>query len=242
MKQISKMSIIDSTVSRIKEMILSGQYHVGDKLPPEKTLCAELNVGRSTLREALSMLKAMGYVETLHGRGTFVECEREEDTETIAEWFAIQEPQLNDFFEVRCAIEILNIKYAILRRDEKDVEQLEILHNRFENAALRGDSIKMSILDENFHMAIAEMTRNTLLIAFNKKIASELRPYRSKSFMMSDSATNALIPHQEIIKAIKERKMDEGIEAMKNHIDISLRDIARAVEYYSSNPDEKMES
>ncbi len=235
MKQNTKESTIDGIVAKIKKMIFSEQYHVGDKLPTEKTLCAELEVGRSTLREALKMLTAMGYVETLHGKGTFVKCEKEENISSVEEWFAIQESQLNDYFEVRCAIEVLNIKYAIFRRNEKDIEQLETIHNRFENASMRGDAVKMAIWDENFHMAIAEMTRNNLLIVFNKRIAADLRPYRSKTFLIPGNVTNALVPHQEIIKAIKERNLELGIEAVKKHIDISLRDISYCVQDYNEN-------
>lgn len=44
----------------------------GDKLPAEMELCELLHVGRSTVREALRVLQAMGLVEIRHGKGAFV--------------------------------------------------------------------------------------------------------------------------------------------------------------------------
>ncbi len=233
-KSVLKTTAIDDTVDKIKAIILSGKYHIGDKIPTEKELCESLGVGRSTVREALSMLKAMGFIVVRHGRGAFVERDSEESPETIAKWFSMKEHELNDFFEVRCSIEILNIKYAILRRTNEDIEQLELMHNRFENATLRGDVTKMASLDEAFHMKIAGITNNSLLIEFNKQIAETLRPYRLKSFASPAAAFNAVIPHRQIMQALKDQDMEKGIEAIKHHIDLSLQDISLIASSISS--------
>jgi GntR family transcriptional repressor for pyruvate dehydrogenase complex len=234
----SKVSVIDSTVEKIKQLIISGQYGVGDKLPTEKEFCEKFNVGRSTVREALSMLKAMGMVSTSHGKGAFVERDREESPETIAQWFMMKEQELNDFMEVRCSIEILNIKYTILRCTSDKIQELELIHNRFENAIMRGDTTKMATLDEAFHLTIANMTNNSLLINFNKHIADTLRPYRLRSFASPSTAYNAVLPHQQIIQAIKEKDIEKGVEAIKNHIDISLKDISFMISNLSNQAKE----
>lgn len=56
----------------LRQGIISGRWPVGSKLPPEPQLAAELGVGRSTLREAVRVLAALGVLETAPGRGTFV--------------------------------------------------------------------------------------------------------------------------------------------------------------------------
>lgn len=48
------------------------RLHVGERLPPERALCAELDVSRSTVRQALGALAGRGLVERGVGRGTFV--------------------------------------------------------------------------------------------------------------------------------------------------------------------------
>ncbi len=44
----------------------------GDRLPSERELSARLNVGRSSVREALRALELVGLIETRRGEGTFI--------------------------------------------------------------------------------------------------------------------------------------------------------------------------
>lgn len=52
--------------------ISDGTYQAGAQLPPEDQLAAELGVSRTTIRSALANLEALGYIERIHGAGTFV--------------------------------------------------------------------------------------------------------------------------------------------------------------------------
>lgn len=61
---------------QVREYILNriqmGDYQVGDRLPTEKELMEQLQVGRATVRAALGELEHEGHVEKRHGIGTFV--------------------------------------------------------------------------------------------------------------------------------------------------------------------------
>lgn len=61
---------------QVREYILNrirmGDYKVGDRLPTEKELMEQLQVGRATVRAALNELEHEGQVEKRHGIGTFV--------------------------------------------------------------------------------------------------------------------------------------------------------------------------
>lgn len=58
---------------RLRQMIFSGEYQEGDRLPTEPVLARMLNVSRATLREALQQLEGDGMVYRRHGIGTFVQ-------------------------------------------------------------------------------------------------------------------------------------------------------------------------
>jgi len=58
--------------TRIMELILERGLDVGDALPTESELSAELGVGRNTVRESLKVLQALGVIEIRHGFGMFV--------------------------------------------------------------------------------------------------------------------------------------------------------------------------
>ena len=230
MKKEREINVIDNVAGELIQRIKDGVYSIGDKLPTEKELCQMFEVSRSTLREAISIVRAKGYIETRHGSGSYVIATNVETKESVEEWFALRKSQLNDFFEVRCTVEVMNIRYAIMRRTDEDIERIKQIHNAFENAIMRGDAEKMSVLGEKFHRELARLCGNSLLIEMNRIIAKALRPYRRKSFGISENAIHALVPHGKIIQALEERDLGAGVQAVEEHIDGSLADIAAAAE------------
>lgn len=59
-------------VKDIKSIIQSDGLKAGDKIPSERTLTERLQVGRSSVREALRALELLGLIETRRGEGTFL--------------------------------------------------------------------------------------------------------------------------------------------------------------------------
>ncbi len=57
----------------IRQYILEGIWHTGDSIPPEKALCAQFNIARGTMRQALQLLESEGYLVREQGRGTFIQ-------------------------------------------------------------------------------------------------------------------------------------------------------------------------
>lgn len=65
-------SLTDQVVADLLELIRAEHYQPGQRLPPVDRLVEQMEVGRSTVREALRLLQARGVVEIAHGRGIFV--------------------------------------------------------------------------------------------------------------------------------------------------------------------------
>ena len=70
--QIRPHKISEEIVNQIKSLIKDGKLQPGQKLPPERTLADLLGVGRSSLREAINILEALGFVEIRNRKGIFV--------------------------------------------------------------------------------------------------------------------------------------------------------------------------
>jgi len=62
----------DATVKAVTELIIGRGLRSGDLLPTEPELCAELGIGRNSLREAVRTLRATGVLVVKHGAGTYV--------------------------------------------------------------------------------------------------------------------------------------------------------------------------
>ncbi|MBO1738941.1 FadR/GntR family transcriptional regulator [Leifsonia sp. TF02-11] len=59
----------ESVLARIEERLVDGRLRPGDHLPPERALAAEFGVARSSVREAVRVLEAMGLIRTQTGSG-----------------------------------------------------------------------------------------------------------------------------------------------------------------------------
>ncbi|MFZ1603926.1 MAG: GntR family transcriptional regulator, partial [Enterococcus aquimarinus] len=106
MKNNIALTLVDQTTERIFRFISEAGYQVGDKLPNEYTLAKELEVGRSTLREAMKMLVSENVVEVRHGSGTYVK-NLQRDSEDPFGFSKIKDSLklTHDLFEVRLLIE-----------------------------------------------------------------------------------------------------------------------------------------
>lgn len=230
MRSIERVSVIDQVVEELKSSIVGGAYAVGEKLPTEHALCEKLGVSRPTVREALRVLQAIGLIELRPGRGAFVARTSELDQKSIAAWFAENKPELRELMEVRQAVEPLAVRLAAQRRSERDLQRLRAVHEGFEAAVKASNAAELALLDEEFHTAIVEAARNTLLTKIHRLVVAELRSYRARAFAVPENAVHALEPHREVLRGIEVQEPDAAVEHMAEHLEISMQDISLEAE------------
>ncbi len=230
MRSVERVSVIDQVVEQLRSAITGGEYNVGEKLPTEVELCSRLGVGRSTVREALRVLQAVGLVELRPGRGAFVASTHEDTPESIARWFAQKRPVLRDIMELREAIEPVAVKLAAARHRTNDLKRLDSVNRRFVEAARVHNVPELALLDEEFHNTIVDAADNSLLTRVNRLIAKELKDYRVRAFAVPDNVAHAIRPHQQILEAIARRDADAAVAQMTEHLEISMADIVQEAE------------
>lgn len=225
--RIERVSIVEEAVKRIREFVGEG-LRAGERLPSEMVLKEQLGVGRSTIREALRVLQALGVVEIRSGKGAFVREPAEPTESTIKGWFVDNETRIGDLFEVRIAIEGLAVRLAVSRAGEKQLERIAELESAFREAVARGEGVELAMIDESFHSAIIEASNNPLLIRIGKVIADALFEYRTRAFSLRENVGHAVGPHEAIVRALRERDEEGAAEALRGHLDLSLADVERA--------------
>lgn len=223
-KAISRVSITDSVVDSIRELIESGTYQVGEKLPTEASLCEMLSVSRTSVREATRVLQALGYVSLVPGKGAFV-ADAKPANGGEEHWYDVENVKFYDFMEVRMAIETLAVRLSVERATPKQVKALEKIHASFLQANERQDGLQLIMLDEQFHTAIIEYTDNPLLININKQLLESFRVYRSSSFMDNDVYHNAVVPHSRILLCFQTKNVQQAVEEMRRHLEITTQDM-----------------
>lgn len=224
MKPIERISITDSVVESIKELIISGEYQVDDKLPAEQKLCEELGVSRTSVREALRVLQALGYVKMLPGKGAFV-ARNTLINDAEKDWFEDGDSGYLEFMEVRLALEPVAVRLAIENGTEAQVKELEDIEQSFREAVEKRNSVKMMLADDLFHKHIFLMGKNKMMCRINDQISKVYLKYRKQSFTDDTIYKNAIKPHDKIVECIKQGNIDGAVEEMRKHMEMARIDM-----------------
>ena len=207
---------------RLGEMIAIGRFQPGDKLPNELELSAELNVSRTTLREALRILSTRGLVEVRRGIGTFVTESRNVHADYNV--LRIQNTNVNtkDLYEMRLMFEPQAAYYAALRASDEDLEEIfrfcELNDQMIKNADPQWDET-----EQKFHNSIASATHNpfitALLPVFNRAIHHGILLANEAP----EVAEMTLHDHKILTQYLRERNPEGARTAMQLHIINTMR-------------------
>ncbi|MEN8210920.1 MAG: FadR/GntR family transcriptional regulator [Thermodesulfobacteriota bacterium] len=221
LKPVRQQKISDQVFEQLKELIFRGKLKPGDKLIPEREMADSMNVSRTTIRNAISRLVAIGLVEHTQGKGTFVTVSASETSNPFAAAMAAQNATIYDLLEVRMGLECVAAALAAKRADEEDINALKQSIGEMEKEILAGRLGTEA--DTSFHMAIAYATKNPLHIQVMKTFYDYLFHgiMESLKFLYEDKNNIQLIlnQHTTIIEAIINRDPDKAFTAMQKHIE-----------------------
>jgi DNA-binding FadR family transcriptional regulator len=166
LKPINRASTVDKIIDRIVKAIARGEFKVGEKLPNEFELMAELDVGRNSLREAMRVLSTLGVVEVKRGDGTYV-CDHIAPTafDPIIYSIIFKENRDPALIELRSMLESMVLRSAInkIKPDDNYIDTLENIISEIRCAYENGDKKKAALLDYQFHVTITEICNNPYL-------------------------------------------------------------------------------
>jgi GntR family transcriptional repressor for pyruvate dehydrogenase complex len=217
-------------LEHIKKQIITGQLTVGQKLPSVVDFAEMFGVGRSTMREALSALKAMGWLDIQHGGGTYVSARlpfQADDDDLFKKAESIQE-----LLQIRIILETGSAGLAARNRNSEDLIRLQSI--LVEMQSNMSDEEVSEQADVDFHVMIAKATHNSLVIqlmeSLSSKIHSMMRDTRKLWFFSEQSSSLRLIEeHQEIYQYILEQNEALAIERMRQHIEKVERILTKAL-------------
>ena len=227
LKPLKKQNQSDQVVEILQEYIASDKIEVGDKLPPELSLAEMLNVSRSTVREAIRTLSVLGYIEIVNGKGSFLRQKSIDLTmKQIVGWFESHRTELNDFIEVRRLIEPYAVSVAIKRGSDLEISTVDAIRLKYEAELSTSSGKVLGNLDAEFHQAIVEMAHNPVLSNMYRVVVEAFSGLQKRSFSVQMHADNAVAPHREIMKAIKDRDTEKARTAIIEHLNKVYTDMS----------------
>jgi GntR family transcriptional repressor for pyruvate dehydrogenase complex len=219
---IEPSTVTELVAKRLLGLIASGALKPGDRLPPERELAQQLNVGRTTVREALKLLTLGGLLEARRGDGTYV---RQEFTSLLSQqvqWpLLLHGDEIEMIFEVREALEVKTARLAAERATAEEIERIAVFRQL---QAIAGRDIERETeLDMVFHEAIAGAAHNMLLSRLMISLHDILRQYIALSNEMTDRLDTTMSEHAAIYEAIVARDADAAGQAMLDHLVLSRK-------------------
>ncbi len=200
-------------------LIESGTWGVSEAIPSERTLMKDFQVSRIAVREALSMLKALGVLNISHGKSTTV-CKM--SSETLAKLFPLMlsmegEQSLMHVFEVRLGLELQTARLAARKRTTEDLNRLTALVKRFDSYDT--DTPESIEADHQFHVQIAKATGNPLFWVLLNILGSYVKfAQRESGKHDPEQHHRASQAHHAILQAITERDPEKSQQEMEKHL------------------------
>lgn len=207
-------------VERLVRTIKLGVIPRGERLPSERELAATLQVGRSTVREALEALRQAGYVQTRRGRGggTFVTYGGSPVSRSDAgELVRSMGPQLQDALDFRRVVEPGAAALAATRVVR--AEDAESLREALEAVTVASDDRARRGADSRLHLRIAELAGSPLLLAAVTDAQLRVGELLAAIPVLSANLAHSDRQHAAVVEAILEGDAVRASRVMAEHCD-----------------------
>jgi GntR family transcriptional repressor for pyruvate dehydrogenase complex len=197
---VGRESVVSLAIARIKDALLRKALKPGDFLPSETELAKTLGIGKSSVREAVKMLQAMGVVEVRRGHGTVIRRQPGPDYLSPLVFQLIMESGYpDDLVELRLMFEPAAAVMAMERATSEDHEDIRRAVERLERAVALGKPTAED--DIAFHAAILNATKNPLVVRIGETIFQLFTP--SINVSMQHIANRAIQDHRGIYDAFR---------------------------------------
>jgi GntR family transcriptional repressor for pyruvate dehydrogenase complex len=211
--------VTEDAIERIRELIASGEWGPGTRLPREADLAKQLGLSRNSLREAVRALSLARVLEVRQGDGTYVaSLEPGELLEpTLSATDLLRGRTVLELFEVRRMLEPEAAAMAASRADADVIAALRIELERMTAAGERPDELVAA--DAAFHDVIARAPGNGVLRALLRSLSSSTIRARLWHGIADRGALDlARDEHTRIYDAIKAGDPDVARAATLLHI------------------------
>ncbi|MFB9165113.1 FadR/GntR family transcriptional regulator [Arthrobacter psychrochitiniphilus] len=218
------MAVTDEAITKIKDMIISGELCAGDRLPPEKELSEKLGLSRSSLREAVKALEIIRVLDVRRGDGTYV-TSLEPKLLTEAMTFIVdlhQDESILDIFEVRRILEPAAAAIAATRITPEQIASLRATMETIDDATSVEALVEHDLI---FHQLITSAADNSYLASVLDALSSStVRARIWRGLTQEKAVDRTLAEHTAIIEALERGDADLAKSLLTVHIS--------AVEYW----------
>lgn len=223
LKEIENRSVVDQIVENFTNAIIDGKFKPGEKIPTETELCASINVGRNSVREAIKILVAYGVLVIKRGDGTYVK-DKFDDKMLYPVLYGIilQKDSAKQIMELRKIIDVGIIQLSMDHITRSSIELLETGLQELKNK-LTADNVSAEDIfdaDIKFHTIIVDITGNNLLkglCRYMDRITKTSRLKTTDMILSNHVLENLYAKHEEMVRILKEKDKKRINDVVESH-------------------------
>jgi len=223
-KSVHRGGLVDQVIDQVGHEITTGRWAVGDQLPSVADLAVELDVGRSTVREAVQALAHRGVLSVRQGRGTFVAATGVEEPGWGA-W--LRRAEVLDVYEARRGLEVDAARLAALRRTPDDLTAIEGAARDRRDARALGAISEWATADLALHRAVFTATHNPVLGRLFDALAAAMTAAFEDQSADPESTVDTADEHDRLVEAIAAGDPDAAMAATAGYLDACESDLRR---------------
>ena len=225
----SRRNLCGQVVHDLGRRILAGEVKPGEPLPQEWTLCSQMGVSRTVVREAIKSLAAKGLVESRAKRGTIVRPARSWNylDPEVLDWQRRADVDGRHLFYLSELRQTIEPSAAAMAAERASDEELHVIVEACEEMERAADSVEEFLAaDIRFHIEILHATGNPFFAPIANVISASLESsLRVTNRQPTDNRASVPV-HQRVMKAICARNPTKAQAAMQ----FLLRDAVKRIE------------
>lgn len=211
-------SVTDEAIEKIRELIISGHWKAGDRLPRENDLAAQLGLSRNSLREAVRALALVRVLEVRQGDGTYVGSLEPDQLLQSTRFVThlLRDHTIVELFEVRRLLEPAAAALAAVRMDEPALHALRAELDRMMAATTVEELVEADVA---FHAVIAGAAGNAVLSSLLDSLSTRtLRARLWRGLADEQALDSTRAEHTRIYEAIMLKDPELARAAATVHI------------------------
>lgn len=223
----------ERVASALISHILEAGLSQGDKLPNEKLLCEKLDVGRSTLREAVRMLASRNILVVKHGSGIYVSDKPGLSDDPLGLAFIRDKEKLVlDLVDFRLMVEPRTAALAAQKATPQQVEELRECCRAVEDCIAR--KVSHARADASFHTKLGELSGNIVMPNLEPIMFRAIELFAR--MCVKNSREETISSHRQIVRFIEEHDSMGAMDAMVMHLTLNR---ASLINYLKAQKEER---
>lgn len=220
LQPIKNISLADQVETNLMNYLKENKFKAGDPLPKEMELAQYLGVSRNIVREVLSRLRMLGFVESKKRKGMVIsEPDLLGGVQKVLDPDLLGDIAMQNIFELRLVLEVGMGDLLFARMKPEDLTTLEDIANREAKDPDCPNSIKARLKYEiEFHSHLYKMSGNDTLTRFQSMLLPVFNYMMEEEAKLSRKPEKGNISHFDLIETLRSGTPDKFRENMREHL------------------------